>query len=39
MGADAPPPSSKEIGDRAFDRNGVATVVMQVLLMWTEVRS
>ena len=33
MGADAPPPGSKGIGDRAFGQNGVATVVMQVLLM------
>ena len=28
-----PPPGSKEIGDRAFIRYGVATVVMQILLM------
>ena len=33
MVADVPPPGSKGIGDRAFGRNGVATVVMQVLLM------
>ena len=33
MGADAPPPGSKGIGDRAFGRFGVATVVMQLLLM------
>ena len=33
MGADAPPLGSKGVGDRAFGRNGVATVVMQVLLM------
>ena len=33
MGADAPPPDSKGVGDRAFGRNGVATVIMQVLLM------
>ena len=33
MGADAPPPGSKGIGDRAFGRYGMATVVMQVLLM------
>ena len=33
MGADAPPPGSKGIRDRVFGQNGVATVVMQVLLM------
>ena len=33
MGADALPPGSKGVGDRAFGRNGVATVVMQILLM------
>ena len=33
MGADAPPPGSKGIGDRAFGGYGVATVVMQILLM------
>ena len=33
MGADAPPPGSKGIGDRAFGRYGVATVVMQILLV------
>ena len=33
MGADAPRPGSKGIRDRAFGRNGVETVVMQVLLM------
>ena len=32
-GTDAPPPGSKGIGNRAFGRNGVAPVVMQVLLM------
>ena len=32
MGADALPPGSKGIGDRAFGRYGVATVVMQILL-------
>ena len=33
MGADAPPPGSKGIGDRVFGRYWVATVVMQILLM------
>ena len=33
MGADAPPPGGKGIGDRASSRNEVATVVMQILLM------
>ena len=33
MGADAPPLGNKGIGDRAFSRYGVATVVMQILLM------
>ena len=33
MGADALPPGSKGIGDRAFGLYGVATVVMQILLM------
>ena len=33
MGADAPPPGRKGIGDRAFGRYGVVTVVMQILLM------
>ena len=33
MGADAPPPGSKGIGDIAFSRYEVATVVMQILLM------
>ena len=33
MGADAPPPDSKEIEDRVFGGYGMATVVMQVLLM------
>ena len=33
MGADAPPPGSKGLGDRAFGRYGVVTVVMQILLM------
>ena len=33
MGADAPPPGSKRIGDRTFGGYGVATVVMQILLM------
>ena len=33
MGADAPPPGSKGIVDRAFNRYGVATVTMQILLM------
>ena len=33
MGADESPPGSKGIGDRAFGRNGVAAVVMQILLM------
>ena len=33
MGADALPPGNKGIGDRAFSRYGVATVVMQILLM------
>ena len=33
MGADAPPPGSKEIGDTAFGRYGMATVVMQILLI------
>ena len=28
-----PPPGSKGIGDRVFGRYGVATVVMQILLM------
>ena len=35
MGADAPLPGSKGIGDRTFGRYGVATVVMQILLMVT----
>ena len=30
MGADAPPLGNKGIGDRAFSRYGVATVVMQI---------
>ena len=33
MGADVPPPGSKGTGDRAFSRYGVATVVMQILLV------
>ena len=33
MGADALPPGSKGIGDTAFGRYGVETVVMQILLM------
>ena len=33
MGADAPLLGSKGIGDRAFGRYGMATVVMQILLM------
>ena len=33
MGADALPPGGKGVGDRAFCRYGVATVVMQILLM------
>ena len=33
MGADALLPGSKGIGDRAFGRFGVVTVVMQILLM------
>ena len=33
MGADALPPGSKGIGDRAFSQYAVATVVMQILLM------
>ena len=33
MGADAPPLGRKGIGYRAFGRYGVATVVMQILLM------
>ena len=33
MEADVPPPGSKAIGDRVFIRYGVATVVMQILLM------
>ena len=33
MGTDALPPGSKGIGDRLFGRYGVATVVMQILLM------
>ena len=33
MGAYTLPPGNKGIGDRAFGRNGVATVVMQILLM------
>ena len=33
MGADAQPPGSKGIGDRVFGQYGVATVVMQILLM------
>ena len=39
MGADAPPPGSKGIGDRTFGGYGMATVVMQVLLMvgWFDV--
>ena len=39
MGADAPPPGSKGIGDRVFGDYGVATVVMQILLMlvWFDV--
>ena len=39
MGADAPPPGSKGIGDRAFGGYGMATVVMQILLMvgWFDV--
>ena len=39
MGADAPPPGSKGIGDRAFGGYGMATVVVQILLMvgWFDV--
>ena len=33
MGADVPPPGSKGIRDRVFNRYGVATVVMEILLM------
>ena len=33
MGANALPPGSKGLGDRAFGRYGMATVVMQILLM------
>ena len=33
MGADAPPPGSKGIGDIVFGRYGMATVVTQILLM------
>ena len=33
MGVDALPPGSKRIGDRAFGQYGVATVIMQILLM------
>ena len=33
MEADAPSPGSKGIGDRVFSRYGMATVVMQILLM------
>ena len=33
MGADALSPGSKGIGDRACSRYGVATMVMQILLM------
>ena len=33
MGADAPSPGSKGIGDRAFGGYGMATVVVQILLM------
>ena len=33
MGADVPSPGSKGRGDRAFGQYGVATVVMQILLM------
>ena len=33
MGADAPLLGNKGTGDRAFGRYGVATVVMQILLM------
>ena len=33
MGVDAPPPGSKRIGDRAFGQYGVATMIMQILLM------
>ena len=33
MGADALPLGIKGIGDRAFGRYGVVTVVMQILLM------
>ena len=33
MGADTPPPGGKGIGDRAFSRYRVETVVMQILLM------
>ena len=39
MGADAPALGSKGIGDRAFGGYGMATVVMQILLMvdWFDV--
>ena len=39
MGADAPPPDSKGIGDRVFGGYGMATVVVQILLMvgWFDV--
>ena len=33
MGADALPLGNKGIGDREFGRYGVATVIMQILLM------
>ena len=33
MRADISPPGGKGIGDRAFSQYGVATVVMQILLM------
>ena len=34
MGADALPPDSKGIENTAFSRDGVATVVMQILLIY-----
>ena len=36
MGADTPPLGSKGSEDRAFSQYGVATVVMQILLMVVE---
>ena len=33
MAADMPPSGGKGVGDRAFSRYGVETVVMEILLM------